>query len=504
MASLREHDRQVAIDSILINAAPGETRIALVEGRRLCELVVARADMGSVVGNVYLGRVARVLPGIQAAFLDIGLERAGFLALAEARPPGPREAHPPGPDSISDYLGEGDSVVVQVQRDPGDDKGARLTTRPTLPGRYVVYAPGLGGIKVSRRIADEDQRARLENWLRALIEGSEGVIARTAAAAADRQALADDLDALRDTWAKITAERDAGRPPACLHRDLEPLHQVLRDEAGPGLRSILVDQARTHAEVVEACRRLAPELADRVELDGGPEPLFEAHGIDEQIEEALAPAVELPSGGNIVIEETTALTAIDVNTAGASERGRPEDTALATNLEAAAEIARQLRLRNLSGLVVADFVAMKQNHNTGKVLDALRRAVSGDPCSTHVIGFTRLGLVEMTRRKRRQSLSRTLGVGCPTCAGAGRVKSPLGAALEALRAVLREAAAGPGTALAVRADPALIEALGGAARQALAETEERLARPLELTADGSLAGGRFEVTAAARGRDGDG
>ena len=492
----------MAIDEVLINVALGETRIALVESGSLRELLVERPDQESVVGNVYLGRVERVLPGIEAAFVNIGLTRAGFLALADARPAG---AGTGGTDArIAAYVGEGDAVLVQVLSDAFDDKGAKLTTRVTLPGRYIVYAGDGAEVKVSRRITEDDERSRLAAVLDGLAEDGEGFIVRTAASGAGHEELARDVATLRATWLAIADNRSTAKPPALIHGELDPVRRILRDEIGGALSRIVVDDTKTLARVREIYQRLAPALGDRLVLHDASQPLFEVHGIEEQIEGALSPLVELPSGGNIFIDETAALTAIDVNTGGA-QMGGQQAAALRTNLEAAAEIGHHIRLRNLSGLLVVDFVPMRRHQHGVEVLAALRAAVAEDPCSTHVFGSTRLGLVEMTRRRRRGSLSQTLTKSCLPCAGTGRVNSPLTVALEALRAALREAGANPGAVLQLTAHPNVIGAMDGPAASALADTEVRLGRSLVLNRDGAFPPGRFVVACTqVGGWDGDG
>ena len=514
----------MAIDKILISSSPGETRIALVDDGRLCDLVVERPDLMSLVGNVYAGRVERLASGIQAAFVGIGLERAGFLAASEARPaseapgeaPGeaPREAPREAPGepvgAIGDYVSEGDKVLVQVRRDPFEDKGAKLSTNITLAGRFLVYAPGQGGdegdIKLSRRIEDGAARAHLigllEGRVEGRVEGGEGFIVRTAAVNANDGELFQDIESLRAAWRKIEDMRAGATPPACLHREPGAVGKILRDEGTASVAKIIADNPRALAEVRETCRRLAPDLADRIELHGGPLDLFEDHGIEEQIERALAPAVGLASGGSIIISETAALTAIDVNIGAAAEGGAHQETALAVNLEAADEIARQIRLRNLAGLIAIDFVSMKRHAYNAEVLERLRRALADDPIPAYVGGFTRLGLVEMTRPRRRDSLSRVLGGPCPVCDGAGNLKSPLSVAHEALRAAGREAKSARctgGAALTLRASPAVVGALKVAAADALGEAEERLGQPLQLIADETMAADGFEIAEAKSG-----
>ena len=493
----------VDIDEILINVRPGETRVALLGQTRLCELEIVRDDGRSVVGNVYLGRVEKVLRGLAAAFVDIGFGRSGFLALAEARPPEGGGAKTG--DRISDYLNEGDAVLVQVSRDPSGDKGAKLTTRITLPGHYLVYAPGLAEIKISRRIEDGDARAQLGARMDSEAREGEGFILRTAAAAAADEDLAGEIGDLRAAWAAIGENRKASKPPACLHEELDPLFRVLRDGGGCKIKRVAVDEAKVLAEIREYCRQFLPEITAALERHGGADDLFEAAGVEEQIERALSPVVALPSGGSIIIEETAALTAIDVNTGGAGKPGGHEETALATNLEAAAESARQIRLRNLGGTLIIDFVPMRYRRDGAAVLAELRRALAGDPCVPHVIGFTRLGLVEMTRRKQRRPLRKALMNSCRACAGTGAVKSPVTVAIEALRRVRREAAATPAAAWSLTAAAEVIEALRGRgpAAAALEETEARLGRPLRLTSGGALPGKEFGIAPAEAGGNGE-
>ncbi len=485
------------IDEILINIRPGETRIALLGQARLCELEIVRDTDQSLVGNVYLGRVEKVPRGLAAAFVDIGLGRSGFLALAEARAADlrsrPESNGAKTRDRVSDYLNEGDAVLVQVLRDPSDDKGAKLTTRITLSGRYLVYVPGLAEIKISRRIEDDDTGARLAAFIRGEAQESEGFILRTAAAAANDEDLSGEIGGLRAAWTAIGKNRNTSKPPVCLHKNLDPLLRILRNCGGRRIKLVTIDDMKVFAKIREYCQQSLPEMTAALERHDGADGLFEAAGVEEQIERALSPIVALPSGGSIIIEETAALTAIDVNTGRASGRGGHEETALATNLEAAAEAARQIRLRNLAGALIIDFVPMRYRGNGAAVLTELRRAVASDPCIPHVIGFTKLGLIEMTRRKQRRSLNKVLMNSCRACAGTGAVKSPVTVAIEALRRVRREAAAKPATAWSLTAAPEVIKALGGPAMAALAETEACLGRPLRLTSDGALPGEEFGI-----------
>ncbi len=478
----------MAIDEILINAQPGQTRVALLEDGRLVELLLARGDLAGVAGNVYLGRVEKVVPGIEAAFVDIGLERVGFLALPEVRPFGVDG----GGDRIGDYLSEGDAVLVQAVRDPEPGKGAKLTTRVTLPGRYSVFLPMEPAVYVSKRIEDRETRHRLKVWAEKLLEDDEGLLLRTAALDAEREDLAREAGSLRQVWTAICGARDTKRPPQCLYAEPGPAQRAVRDFAGPEIRRIRVDDPQTLKQIETFCQEHAPAPGGCLEGHVGPEPLFAAAGIEGQIDAAREALVTLPSGGSLIIEGTSTLTAIDVNSGGGGSGGK-EATALSTNLEAVEELARQVRLRDLSGLLVVDFLRMRASRNRQRVIEALRHAAAPDPRTPHVIGFTTSGLVEMTRRKQGEPLDRQLGTPCACCNGSGRTLAPETLAFEILRAIPPEARANPGKALRVKAAPGVIEALDGAAREARTEVERRLARPLGLVPDETVGPDTYEI-----------
>ena len=465
----------MAIDRIVVAAAAGEVRAAFLKDGLLCRLEVSRPDDRARAGDIYLGRVTKVAPQLGAAFVAIGLERDGLLAIPEK---GGRAA-----------IGEGDAVLVQVRRQPEAGKGARLTARPSLPGRVLVLVAGGTEVRVSRRIGDDDERRRLGDLAQALpAAANTGWIVRSAAAGATADSLSNEAERLSARWAEIEARRAASRPPALLLRAPDAALAAIVDEAGPELAGITVDDPG----ILAAIRAAMPELAGRIERHAGPEALFEEYGVEEQIEAALAPRVPLPSGGVVVIAETAAVVAVDVDSG--STAGEPaEETAVRVNIEAAEAVARQVRLRDLAGHIVIDFVPMGRRDNATRVLTALRRGFENDDRRPHIAGFTRLGLVEMTRQRLGPSLGRRLTAACPVCAGDGRVESPETVAFAALRAVLAETRAAPSRAVAITAAPAVIEALRGPAAAGLAEAEARLGRTVTLRADAEMAVATFRV-----------
>ncbi len=468
------------VNRVLASVGPGETRVALLADDRLVGLLLDRDDAPSAVGEIHLGRIARVLPGLSAAFVDMGGDRHGFLPLRHRGAP---SAPVPSPS-------EGDAVVVQVRHDAVEDKGPKLTDAPSLAGRFAVLTPGQPGLRMSRKIEDEGERARLEGVVAPLLAEDEGVILRTSAQGVGPSRLARDLAWLRETWREVSRVARAATAPARLQRAPDALIRALRDETGAGVREILVDdstvlsRARTYAEAA------APELLDRLRLHGGAEDIFAATGVDSAIESALDPVVSLPSGGNLVIESTRALVAIDVNSGGHREGGR-ERTALNVNLEAVTATAAHLRLRNLSGLVLVDMLPMGDRRHGAQVLEAISSAVAADPVPVTVAGFTRMGLIELTRERRGASLA-----GLMLAPAAGTVFSPVTTAFAALRAVLREARRSPGARLTVRASPAAAKALDrGPARDARQRAETDLGRPFHVVVQDGVAADAFEVIA---------
>lgn len=461
---------------LLIDDSPGELRAALREAGRLVELIIERAGHESIVGNVYLGRIERVLPGLDAAFVDIGLERSGFLARIE------------GLDGAR--LAEGARVLVQATKDGAGDKGPALTMRIALAGRHLVYAPLEHGITLSRRIVDADERKRVGALVAAVAAPEGAYVVRTGAAVAGEADLRAEVERLSVLWESIESGRDQSTPPACLHREPGAVMRLLRDWAAAGLVRVSIDGREAHTSALVYARAHLPEIVSAIRFHGEAEPLFELEGVEEEIEAALHPRVRLPSGGEIVIERTEALTVVDVNSGTHTARGRAEDTIRDTNLEAAAEIARQIRLRGLAGRIVVDFIAMERSDDRRRVQQALERALGGDRSPVRVGGFSSLGLMEITRRRSRESLAEIL---CEPSAPGAATRTALTVALEALRAARRSAAAAPGRTLTLLAAPEIVEALKAEAVEARAILERGLGRPLALQARADLDRESYEI-----------
>jgi len=482
----------MSTEQILINVAPGETRLAFLEKDRLSGLVLSRAGQESIVGNIYLGRVTAVLDGLQAAFVEIGEERAGFLALADLQPQKEGRREDNRRDQIANYISEGDAIVVQVLRDPEEDKGAKLTARVSLTGRDLIYSPEQSGFSLSRRISDTVERERLTALMeKAVPDGAKGgFVLRTAAQEAEDEDLEAEVQHMFKHWATVESKREGAEAPALIDQELEPAFAALRDFGGVDLEAIHVDDAGLFKRLKKYAKDNMHDLLDLIKLHKGAKSLFEEHGVEEMIDAALSPHVPLPSGGNIIICETPALTAIDVNT-GANTGGGREANALNTNEEAAVELANQVQLRNLSGLLIVDFVSMRRRENQEKLHQTLRKTMAQDPLRPHVVGFTKLGLAEMTRRRRGPSLSEIIAGDM-----APPVKSANTVALEVLRSVVSEAAASPSAAFSVKAAPDVIAALGNGVEAGRKEVEAKLGSPLTLTADADFKRESFHVEKA--------
>ncbi len=428
-------------EDLLVNITPQETRVALIQQGAVQELHIERTASRGRTGNVYLGKVVRVLPGMQSAFIDIGLERAAFLHVAdiwEAKA-GTSNGAPPTP--IEKLLFDGQAIMVQVIKDPIGTKGARLSTQISIAGRMLVYLPQDPHIGVSQRIENEAEREQLRARVQQLLPADEkgGFIVRTMAEDASEADIAMDLDYLRKTWQHIAQQSKAAPPPSLLHQDLSLAQRVLRDFVGEHTATIQIDSRENFQMLSEFGASYTPSVLTRLTHYTGERPLFDLYGVEGEIEKALGRRVDLKSGGYLIIEQTEAMTTIDVNT-GSYVNGRNfDDTIFKTNLEAAHAIARQLRLRNLGGIIILDFIDMENVEHRQAVLAELYKALSRDRTKVTVSDFSALGLVEMTRKRTRESLAHVLCEPCPACSGKGQVKTPRTIAYEILRELLREA-----------------------------------------------------------------
>lgn len=491
---------------LLVNATPPETRVALMEDGRVVEVLHERRGRQALVGNVYLGRVHRVLPGMQAAFVSIGLDRDAFLYVEDASvrvadfefgegegAPDPDDPSPSPPrPRIDELVKEGQEIVVQVTKDPFGGKGPRVTAAISLAGRTLVFLPGAREVGVSRRVADEAERERLRGILEGFAAGG-GFIARTAALGKSAEQLAPDRNYLTELSARITRRRESSAPPALLHRELDLVVRAARDLAGDEDAAIRVDDPAAHARLKEFLEAVAPALARRLELWGGTEPLFEAYGVEAEIENALKSRVSLASGASIVIHQTEALVAVDVNTGRFVGKKGLEDTVFATNLEAVPEVARQIRLRDLGGLIVVDFIDMEDPEHRQRLFELFEAELSKDRARTRMLPVSEFGLIEITRQRSRGNLERVLTRACPNCSGSGRLKTDMTAALDLRRALLKPPSLfSAGEAVQIRVRPGVAELLWESP-QLVADAEASLGIRIELVPDEAVGPQGFEI-----------
>lgn len=467
---------------ILVSSTPGETRAALLEHGRLADLLIEREGEGRVAGRIYKGRVTDVLPGMGAAFVDVGLDRNAFLYVDDALP-GEAELEPGEARrlNIRDVVAVGDVVLVQVVKEPSGQKGARVSRHVTVPGRHLVLMPTVDYVGVSRRIGSPVERERLRGLARALKPPGMGLIVRTVAEGADAADLAADAAFLTRVWEGVQQRFERAPAPALLYRDVGLVERVVRDFLTPEVGAITVEAAADHARVAEFAELILPGAGARVRLhprQAGP--LMAARGVEAELEKALRRRHWLPSGGYLVLDRTEALTAIDVNTGKYIGSTGLEDTVYRTNLEAAREIARLLRLRDIGGMIVIDFIDMSRPEHRDGVMQALAEAVRGDRNQVNLGGFTPLGLFELTRRKSRQSLDEILLRPCPQCGGAGRVAAEHPGA-DRMRSAILDALAGvPGEAALVELYPSVAAQLIGPGGAGLRDLEQAARKTLFL------------------------
>ena len=485
-------------EEILINWTPQETRVAVIEAGVVQELHIERSAERGLVGNVYMGRVSRVLPGMQSAFIDVGLERTAFLHVADIFAPkrsgsGPEPAEAPRP--IERMLTEGQPIMVQVIKDPIGTKGARLSTQISIAGRLLVYLPQDPHIGISQRIGNEEERRMLRERVQALLPPDErgGFIVRTMAESASAEHLRQDVDYLRRLWEGIRRRAASAPVPSLLYQDLSLSQRVLRDFVNEQTDRILIDSRENFARLQMFAQDYTQSVAGRIEHYHGERPLFDLYRIEEEIEKALARRVELKSGGYLIIDQTEAMTTIDVNTGGFVGVRSFDDTIFKTNLEAAQVIARQLRLRNLGGIIIIDFIDMENPGHQEAVLAELRKALAKDRTRITVNGFTQLGLVEMTRKRTRESLAHVLCQTCPTCSGRGEIKTARTVCFEILRALLREARQFNPQQLRILASQSVVDLFLDEESQSLALLEDFIGKPVAMQVESAYTPEQYDI-----------
>lgn len=493
---------------MLIESDPHQTRVAVLEDDRLTEIYVERPHQRGSVGNVYKGRVSRVLPGMQAAFVDIGLERDAFLYVADVKENlavldeqdvDEELAINGGHQPIEELLQPGQELIVQVIKDPLPNKGARVSTQITLPGRYLVLLPTVHHRGISRRIEDETERTRLRNELAALPSvpaapgAGYGLIVRTAGEGKGADEFAADRAYLCELWDRVRRRAERVAPATLLHRDLDTGLRVVRDLFSSEFAVLWVEGEETYERIVEFLDQVQPALLPRVKLHSQDESLFERFSIEKEIEAALKSKVWLRSGGYLVINPTEALVAIDVNTGRFVGKTNLEDTVRRTNLEAVDEAVRQIRLRDLGGIIVLDLIDMTEQNHREEVFHALERALEKDRAKTKVLSISEFGLVEITRKRSRANLERLLTQGCPYCAGSGRIKAASTICLNLRRELLRMRGRTVGSQLLLRVNPEIARALSHEERPIFDELEHVLGVKLQLESDPELHHERFDI-----------
>ncbi len=474
-------------EEVLVNVTPQETRVAVVENGVLQELHMERSHARGIVGNVFKGRVVRILPGMQAAFIDIGLERTAFLHASDImRRVDPALNHDVDgePDSpIHELLHDGQEVMVQVLKDPLGSKGARLTTQISIPARYLVYLPYGKHVGVSQKIENVEERDRLRHTLQEILErtGYTGAfIVRTVAESATREELELDVEFLARVWARIELKRQTVSAPGLIHADIPLSLRTLRDLVRDNVEKVRIDSRESYDSAVQFAGELIPEVVARIEYYPGERPIFDLYSVEDEIQRALDNKVPLKSGGYLVIDQTEAMTTVDVNTGAFIGRRNMEETLFKTNLEAAQAIARQLRLRNIGGIIIIDFIDMGDTEHRRQVMRALEKALARDRIKTFVTEMSPLGLVEITRKRVRESLERTLCEPCSVCEGRGTLRTPQTVCYEIFREILREARQYDADEFLVLASQVVVDMLLDEEATGLADLQEFIGRPIHL------------------------
>ncbi len=483
---------------ILINVTPHETRVAVVENGVLQDVFIERVHKRGLVGNIYKGRVARVLPGMQAAFVEIGLDRAAFLHASDillAAKGGEEGKIRIPPEGISELLTEGQEILVQVVKDPLGTKGARLTMQIAIPSRYVVFVPYTQHIGVSHRLEDIAERQRLKDIVNAFVpqEGGGGYILRTAAEGISEEDLRADMDFLHKLWQSVEERARSEPPGALIHEDLPLVLRTLRDLVRAEIEKLRIDSRETCQKVIAFAEKFMPEMVSCIEHYPGERPIFDLYGVEDEIQKALESRVPLKSGGYLIIDQTEAMTTIDVNTGAFVGHRNLEETIFKTNLEATYAIARQLRLRNLGGIIIIDLIDMEDPEHKRQVLRSLEKYLERDHTRTHISGVSALGLVEMTRKRTRESLGHILCEPCPVCKGRGSLKTAETVCYEIFREILREARQYESQKLLVLASQEVVDLMLDEESASVAELEEFIKRPIRFQVESLYTQEQYDV-----------
>lgn len=490
---------------LLINITPQESRVALLENGVLQEVLIERLSRRGIVGNIYKGKVSRVLPGMEAAFIDIGLDKSAFLHASDLVLPdveglngdaGMLATKPEEMPKIADLLHEGKGLLVQVIKDPLGSKGARLTTYVTVPSRFLVLMPDNNNIGISGKIEQAEERERLREMVQTLREEFEddfGYIVRTAAEGISEDMLRRDMKFLRKLWLHVMESSASSEKAVPVYSDLPLVQRVLRDMVGEPIERVLIDSRETVTKVRGFSEKYTPDLSAVIEHYPGERPIFDLHGVEEEIQKSLQRKVPLKSGGYIIVDQTEAMTTIDVNTGGFVGSRNLEETIFRTNMEAAQAIARQLRLRNLGGIIILDFIDMTEGDHKQQVMKTLERALEKDYAKTYICDVSPLGLVEMTRKRTRESLEHVLCESCPACKGRGYIKTAETVCYEIFREILRAVRQFDAKGLLVLASQDVIDLLVDEESDSLAELQEFVNIPTRLQVEALYAQEQFDV-----------
>ncbi len=491
-------------NEIIINVTPWETRVALLEDRILSELYIERTKDRGIMGNIYKGKVIKVLPGMQAAFVDIGLEKAAFLYVSDVY--GGMEDYeelgfqgmeiPSSLNSssqIEDLLSEGQEILVQVSKEPLGTKGTRITSHITLPGRYLVFMPTVDHIGVSRRIKDEKERKRLREIIQSMKPPSSGFIVRTASEGASPEEVRNDMEFLLHLWNNIQKKKENSTAPCLIYSDLTIILRVIRDILSPSINRIVIDSREEYENIVSFINTYMPRQKYEIILYQNKEPIFDAYGIEMEIDKILGRKIWLKSGGYIVIDMCEALVAIDVNTGRYVGKRNLSDTILKTNLEAAKEIAYQLRVRNIGGIIIIDFIDMEREGDREKVYQVLEEAIKKDRQKTNIFKISELGLVEMTRKRTRENIARTLGETCPYCDGTGFIKSKTTICYNIFREIEKVSSHLGGNNILVEANPEVAGLLYEEERAAVEELERKLKKKIVIKSKAGFHQEQFNI-----------